>query len=809
MTFLAGFKSGLRLVLKQPALGLACVLIMAVGMALATTLLSLVYGVLVRPAPFEGAERWVHVKTSRGVDGGAGWGPVSPEELLHWRRGQTSFETLTAYSMHMSFVTAETGPTEVYVAAEVTSELLALTGVRPLAGRWIETEDEKPGAPDVAVIGHRLWQRHFLQGRVPQGPGAEVDSAVGARISINGRVATVIGVAPEGFEFPHSQQLWVPLRLNASNPGGDGYLNVLAIPKDGPRIGRAELEMLSAGLVEPSTRDDGRAARRVLLEPFVASQADPQLKKAVTPMVIAVLAMLGIACLNVAGLMLTRTIRKGRETAIRVALGALPGRLTTFALGEAAALAGLGTVLGLAGASALITEAVDFLGRGQVLQGFWAEPRLDPWVLAGVLVLAVASTLIAAVLPAWWAGRVEPTDALRQGSGGNTSGQGVKIADLLVVAEVALATVLLVISWLMVSSIRNLSAVNLGFETDHRVVAKVSLLRASDGDSARRFFDGVRQQLLAQPDVEAVGFASTGPADGSFWRQMSTVGREDGYAARWSVVSPYYFAALGVDMVSGRGFADHLDSIDGPPVAIVSRSFAEKHLAPGPAEGQKVQWADDDPSAFEVVGVVEDLVMGPVDDPRSEATLYLPSGQRPRASMVMVVAGRDAAPTPHRLREAVSTVDRTAGSFDIKTLSSVVQQRRWLYDGFAGLFGLFGLVSLGLTLAGLYALVAAASRQRARELGIRLALGAGRGDILKQVMGLGAWRLTVGAGLGALAAVPITVWVESVLYQVSPTDPWIYAGAVLMIWLFGMHAVLAPALEASGIDPASTLRASG
>ena len=591
MTFLAGFRSGLRLVLKQPALGLACVLIMAVGMALATTLLSLVYGVLIRLAPFEGAERWVSVKTARAEDGGSDWGLVSPEELLHWRQGQTSFETLTAYSMYMSFVTAETGPTEVYVAAEVTSELPALTGVRPLAGRWIQAADEEIGAPDVAVIGHRLWRRHFLQGRAPQGPGLGADSAVGAKISINGRAATVIGVAPEGFEFPHSQQLWVPLRLSASNPGTQGYLNVLAVPKDSVEIGRAELEALSAGLVD-SASDAGGAPGRVLMEPFVVSQADPQLRKAVTPMVIAVLAMLGVACLNVAGLMLTRTIRKGCETAVRVALGALPSRLTRFALGEAAALAVIATALGLAVASWMITEVAEFLARGRVLQGFWAEPRLDPWVLVGVLGLSVASTLVAAALPAWWAARVQPTDALRHGSGGNTSRQGTKLADLLVVAEVALATVLLVISWLMVGSVRNLSAVDLGFEADHRVVAKVSLLRSSDSDSVQEFFNGVRRQLLELPDVREVGFASTGPADGSFWRRMSTVGSGDEYTARWSVVSPSYFKVLEVDILSGRGFSDQLDGADRPPVAIVSRSFAEKFLAPGPAEGQKIRWVE-------------------------------------------------------------------------------------------------------------------------------------------------------------------------------------------------------------------------
>ena len=815
MTFLAGFRSGLRLVAKQPALGLSCVLLLGAGMALAATLLSVVYGVLIRPVPFDGANRWLHVKSFQSADDGSGL--VSPEEFLHWQRFQKSFETLTAYSMFMSFVTAESGSTEVYVSAEVTSELLSLTGARPLSGRWIQPADELPGAPDVAVIGFQLWQRHFLPTKFSptkeshREPSDEElgdwQAAVGATISINGRPATVIGVAPEGFAFPHSQQLWLPLRLKSSDPGREGYLNVFGVPVDGAAAGRTELEALSGRLVEGPGSAEPRAPK-VVVEPFVKSQADPRLKTAVIPMMIAILAVFGLACLNVAGLMLARAIRNRRQTAIRVALGALPGRLTVFALGEAAALATIAAGLGLAGASILITGVGDFLNRGNVLRGFWAEARLDPWVLVAVLGLALASTWVAAALPAWWAGHTRPTDILRHGSSGNTSGKAARIADLLVIVEVALATILLVISLLMVGSIRNLSAVEMGFRAEHRMVAKVSLLQSSDADSIQAFFDQVRQRLLELPDVEQVGFASTGPVDGSFWAEMTTATAEPSgeYSARWSVVSSSYFETIGVELLDGRGFSDPLDPPGGPPTAIVNRSFAEQHLATGHAVGQKVRWVGEDATAYEVVGVVEDMVMGAFDEGRSAATLYLPSSQRPRPSMVMVVAGRDVTPTPERIRGEVARVDRTAGCFDIKPLAEVVRQRRWLYDGFAGLFGMFGLVSLALTLAGLYALVVAASRRRTQEYGIRMALGAGPKDLVFEVVRMGALRLGFGVGLGVLLALPITAWVEVLLFEVPPTDPRAFVGAVALMWVCGLHAVTAPAVEASRIDPSSTLR---
>lgn len=578
------------------------------------------------------------------------------------------------------------------MAAEATPELFSLTGVRPLAGRLLQPADESPGAPRVAVIDAGVWRRHF----------DARSEALGATLRLNGEPVTVVGVVPEDFAFPHSQRIWLNLRLDPATPRGEGApVSVIGRLARGRSADAAKAEL-----------DAQRSESPVTLERFTASQADRRLRDAVAPMAVAVAAVLLVACANVASLLLARAVRRRRATAIRSALGAERWRLVVHDLGETAALTLPAAALGLLFAQLALRRFESLLAPSDWLRAFWMGLRLDP------------ATLV--------------------------------------------------------------------------------------GDDPTQTFAAIERRLVEVPGVDAVGWASHLPTQGSFFGEWTRVERPDEpFAARWLVVSEGFFAAADVPVLGGRAF-DARDSFDAPGRVVVNRSFVDRFLGPGDPIGRRLRPAPSERQGapdreYEIVGVVGDTVMGAVDDERDVAAVYLASTQRPSPAMAMLVAGREIVPEPESVREAVAGVDPGAVIFDAKPADSLLRARRWLYDLFTALFGLFGVVALALTLAGVYGVVALQARERSGEYGLRLALGATPRDLLVHVLRGGFLRVALGTVLGLGLAFGVARTLGSLLHGVSTWDPIVWIGSTALLLVAALAASLSPALEAARVDPLRSL----
>jgi len=791
----------IRTLRRSPGLTAIAILALTLGIGLTTAMYSIVHGAL-RDLPFEQADRLLHLecnKPSEDIDSME----VTIDDFLDWRRQQSSFEGLAAFYDGTANLAGDDASPERYDGAFITANAFAMLRQDAALGRTFGAGEDGPGAPATVILGHKVWRDRFRSD-----PGV-----IGRTVRINGEPTVVIGVMPKGFRFPVDQDLWLPLRWDADRPRrGEGQtLEVFGRLVPGVTADQAQVEMSSIARrlaqAYPETNEGVGAVVKPYTEEFIGEEAINLLYT----MLVAVLGVLLIACANVANLLLARTALRSREVAVRSALGAGRLRVILSVLGEAAILAAAGAVLGL------ILAAVGVRMFDHALQAtdppYWLSFGIDQRVAVFVVGLTALATLLSGLLPALQASGARVGEVLKDESRGASSFHMGRLARTLVVAEIALSCGLLVATGLMVKSVYELRTHDYGFPVDGLFTARIGLFESDypTPEDRVRFFEDLRNRVAARPEVRAVGLADSLPILGAgrdrFTLRSISAEDADLPRARSVTVSPGFFAAFEVQPLSGRLFTDH-DRAGSQPVALVNRPFAERYFPGEDPVGRQVRLgrAEEGEPWRTIVGVVPDMDLG---GPRKEDPegIYLPLAQSEIrfASLVARTEGDPMALTP-AVREAVTTLDPYLPIYWARTLTAAVHQQNWFVDVFGAIFAVFGVSGLLLAVIGLYGVMAFSVQRRTHEVGIRMALGANSGRILRLMVRQGALQLALGTVLGTGLALALARGIQILLFGVEPWDPAIFGAIIAVLLSTGLVAALLPARRAAGVDPAVALR---
>ena len=807
---------------KSPGFALIVIVTLALGIGATTAVFSLVEGVLLRPFPFADPERLVILGDHIGSGVGT---PVSARELRIYSAATTAFSSMGSYAETGYELSGGETP-ESIPAARLSFGVFSTLGIHPELGR-VFTREEDEGHQPVAVISYALWQNRFH--RDP--------SILGTAIQLDRKAYTIVGVMPRTFTFPvdttrlNQAQLWVPLsftsdELSDEAAGHFGY-HIIARLKDGVSISSAaqDAERASHEVMRnyPATMSSIRIRGDVApLREYVVGQVRPALRG----LFAAVAVVLLIACVNVAVLMLVRAIRRRRESAVRLALGARASAIVRESLLEGLTLSIAGAIFGIGIAALALRLSLHFLSD--------SLPRvesisIDSHVALFALALALFTGVLSSLAPAFAAVQANITDALRDSTrAGSTGRQHAWLRSSLIAAEIAIALVLLTTCGAFLRSYKKMLAVDPGFRADHVLVAGFQL----PIDQYRTYIAGdnfdreVINRLSSKPGIVAVGVSSMVPGSGNYGRGAYTIEDQpvEGWKLQWAVfatISGDYFKSLGIPLIEGRTFTP-ADRANAPLVAIINRSMAQHYWPGHSAVGKRMHvgnphkglpWAT-------IVGVVADTKIAAPDSP-SEDQWYVPIeqpatlfGADPAANLVVPAGGfitlRSTLPPEQMiqtLRETVAGIDPLLPLQQVQSMTQVVSDveapRRFNTD----LITAFALGALVLAITGIYAVVAFSISIRAQEIAIRMALGAQRGSIAGLVLLSGAKLALVGCAIGLIGSYAASQLVGTFLFQVSPTDPLIYAASALIMIAVALLASALPATRAASSDPVKALRA--
>lgn len=805
-TLLADLRYALRTLRRSPGFTAVAVLTLAVGIGANTALFSVVHAVLVRPLPYEDAERVVRLDDVPRDAAADTETRTSYPNFADWRAQARSFQAMAAYD-GWSATLEGAGEPERLDAASVSASFFRVLGVRPALGRFLVDEEDQPGAARSVVLSHGLWRERF---------GAD-PAVLGRELRLNGTGYTVVGVAPAEFEDPRlgvgaagEPRLWrsPPAAWTEEGRGRDTrFLAVVGRLGDGVPLERARAEM--AGVMrrlealDPAANRD-RAARVVSLKEEIVAPVRPMLLVLLT----AVGGVLLVACVNVANLLLARYTGRRRELVVRAAMGASRGRLVRQLVVESLLLAVVGGAAGVAlawgAAGALVRLAAGELPRLQAAE-------LDPRVLGFALLLSLATGLLFGAGPALHAARGDLHSDLRE-AGAPTGGRGQRrLRHALVAAEVALTVVLLSQAGLLLRSLWRLQQVETGIAPAG--VLTLSLFPPLKGyetdERMAGFYTEVLGALDALPQVEAAGAVNVLPMGGGFWQTGFEIeGRpaapQEGPSAALRAASPGFFSALRIPVVRGRGLA-HSDAPGAPLVAVVNRAAAERYWPGADAVGERIVVSG---KAREVVGVVGDVRERP--DAPAEPALYFPHAQAPswltRFSSVVVRGPGDAAALAPAVRRAVWSVDGRVPVSQVRTMDAVMAGTLAQPRFRTLLLAAFGAAAFLLAVVGVYGVIAYGVAQRTREMGVRMALGAHPGHVRRLVIRQGLPPVLLGLVAGLAAAVAAGRLVSGLLVGVEANDLLIFTAVPLVLLAASFAAGWLPARRAAAVDPMVALR---
>jgi putative ABC transport system permease protein len=797
-TLLRDARHAARALRKSPGFTLVAVVALALGIGANTAIFSVVNALVLRPLPYHEPNRLVMVS--------AGGHEASPADFFDWRAQSRTLEDLSA----LSYWNANLGGVEAPERIQgflVTADLFAMLGVRPTMGRTFTPEEMQKGHDDVVVLSYEVWRRVF---------GSD-QSILGKTFTINARQRTVVGVMPPGFKFYDKAEAWAPLALDPHDASVGArrahYLIAAARLKPGATIQQAQAEMnvINERLGEqyPET-NASRPVKLVSVHEYVVGPVRPAL--------FALVGMVGfvllIACANVANLLLGRNAARQREVALRVALGAGRLRIVRQLLTESALLAVIGGGLGL-----LVAEWGVELLAARIPPG-WVSGiplsegvRIDARVLAFTLVVSLATGLVFGLAPALQVSKTDLNVVLKEGGRAGGRRQS-RFRGLLVVAEVALSLTLLIGAGLMVRSFVELMSVPSGLNAANVLTMNLALpgLKYAKDEQVAGFYAEALERIAAVPGVEAVGATTNLPlGGGDQTTEVLVVGRPAPPAGQrpevsFRDISPDYFRALGIPLLRGRTFTAH-DTKDAPGVAILNETMARRLFgSPEAALGQRLTDVDGK-NEREIIGLVGDVRHAGLDaEPNAE--IFVPFTQEPSNSMTLVVrTGSDPAAFVPAVRTQLLALDKDQPIFNVQTMEQVVaesvSQRRLAML----LFGLFAVLALALATIGIYGVMSYSVSQRAHEIGVRLALGAQRRDVLRLVIADGMALTLGGVVLGLAAAFALTRLLASLLYGVKATDPATYAAISLLLAAVAFLACYLPAHRATKVNPLIVLRA--
>lgn len=819
MALRGDLRTAFRQLVKRPGFTLGVVLTLALGIGANTAIFSVVHAVMLRPPPYPEPDRLAVIEVSATVPGEEASTLAWSYPLFESFRGETdAFESVAAFTSWNPTLnlTGTEVPHRLRVEF-VSAEYFRTLGVRAERGRVFgPDEDRAPGAAPVALLTHELWRGVF---------GAD-PGILGDEIRLNGRSLTVVGVLPSGFEgLSGNADVFLPMMMAPAFLGArrlemrfafwHGAVARLA-PGVSWASARAELELAGSALGRDFELPGG-ARMDLVPRPLSEWRVDPAIRTPLLVLLAAVTLVLLIACVNIANLVMSRAIRRRRDLAVRAALGADRAGLARLLLSESLVLAALGGAAGLLVAIWGVDVLAALKPVGLTAIDF-AEVRLDGAVLAFNLAVSGAAGILFGLIPALQLYRGGLFDALRQGGARSASG----VTDLrrptarsaLVVGEIALATLLLIGAGLALRSFAEMRGTELGFRPDDLLSAQVSLPRQEyDRDAAVRFLGELRARFAAAPGVSSVAMGYCLPLSGDCDRAtMSKQGAEGDAESAMAVVvnlvDETFFRTLGIPVLRGRGF-EPSDDADAPRVAVVNLAAARAYWPGEDPIGSQIRLSLGWPEGAyaEVVGVVGDVRYGDLEE-EPDPTVYLPFRQFTYHSNFFLARGETATPgsLAEPLRGAVLALDPGLPVYDIRPLQARVDDATSRARFSASLLGMFGALALVLAAVGVYAVMAFAVSGRIREIGLRIAVGARFGDVVRLVLRDGLILTGIGLILGLAAASALTRLVAGQLYGVGPLDPWTYAAVVGTLSLTALGASYLPAWRAARVDPLVALR---
>jgi len=791
---LSDLRLALRQLRKAPGFAAVAVLTLALGIGACTALFSVVDGVLLRPLPYPGSDRLVMVRETLLPDFPSF--SVSPGNYSSWKSAAQSFESLAAFHGASYALTGRGEPARID-AVRATGNYLSTLGLRPALGRDFAPEEDSPGGAAVVLLGHGFWQRQF---------GGRED-ALGQTLQLDGKPFTVVGVLPPAFR---DADLLTPTALSAADlqNHGNHYLRVVGRLRAGTtrEAAQAELAGIAAALTKQFPNSNkGWSVRTYDLLDWTVGGVRPVL----WALLGAVAFLLLIGCANVANLQLARAAARHREFAVRSALGASRPRIARQLLTESLLLALLGGFFGVMvaqwGVGGLLALAPENLPRAE-------EIAVDGRALLFAALATGLTTLVSGLAPALRSSRVDLQPALAESSR-TATGRHSRLRNALVVAEVAVALVLLIGAGLLLRSFARLQSVDPGFEPGGAYSFAVNLPSPGYRRPAKQaaFAAQATAALAALPGVAEVGAVTTVPFGGndsvlSYYREdrpRPEPGRMSN--AYYYAATPGYFRALGLRLLRGRVFDDH-DTADSRPVAIVSESLAKQAFGDADPLGKRFFLSNSDKRCPEIVGIVADTKHYGLED-SALAQLYEPFAQSPGSFCDLVL--RTAGPQPLSAAGIAAAIHAIDPSLPVQGFASMETRlgRSVAGQRFAALlFAVFSSIALVLAAIGIYGVVSYAVGQRTPEIGIRMALGARRETILRLVLAQGSRLVALGLALGVGGAVLLTRLLSSLLFGVSPHDPATYAALVAVLGLVGALACWLPARRATRVDPLVALR---
>lgn len=802
----------LRRITKNPSSSFAAVVAMALGIGLTASMYAVLDGVLLRGLPFEESERLLHLERNN-LERGIESMEVTQHDFEDWSAQQTSFEDLAGFH-DGTFNLADEGVPERYNGAWISASFLDLLRIDPIEGRAFEAEDEEPGAAPVVLLGYHVWQKRY---------GGE-RGVVGRSVRINSEPVTIVGILPQGFRFPINHDLWMPLVLETGDvPRGEGAtLEVFGRLRDDVSLDQAasEMTLITRRLAEeyPETNEGVGAVLQAYLEEFIGEETRLLLGVMMTAVVLVLL----IACFNVTNLLLGRAAGRGRELAIRSALGSGRFHVVLQVLLDALLIAGLGAVLGVGLAHLGVTALNNALA--QSVQEFWIDIYLSPATLVFTVTIALAAALVAGFFPALQASRPDLNQVLHDSSRGSSSFRLGGVGRSLVVAEVALSCALLVAAGLMVRSVLAIHDYELYFDRENLLTARLGLFENDYPEEKdwTAFYDELRERVASHPGVDIAAISTVLPTETEIGAGFTWFERPDEVYerprempfARLVVASPGYFDALGVDVLAGRDIAES-DRAEAPRVALVNEDFARKEWPGESPIGREIDlWMgqeeeDLDPAAGRatVVGLVPNLRFADFDNADDQQAIYVPMAQQPqRFAWVIARTRSDPVAFAGTLRQAVLEVDPNLPLYFVRSMEGVLAQTMFFNNLFGVLFSIFGLVAVVLASVGLYGVMAFGVTQRTQEMGIRMALGARRSEIQGMVLKQGIGRVAVGLAIGLVLAFGLGFVLRTFLFQIDPTDVATFVSVPFLLVTVAVLACIVPAQRAAGVDPIQALR---
>ena len=799
-TLLHDLRYAVRLLVKSPSFTLVALATLGVGIAANAAIFSVVHALLLRPLPFPEPERLVMLWQDLRARGGPEDEWLAPAHFFDWRSRATSLESSAVFRGASPNLTGNGEPEQLRGWA-VTSDFFRMLRVAPMLGRDFRSEDDQPGSALTAIVTHGLWTRRF---------GAD-PSFVGSTISLNQEPVTVIGVLPESFRSPFgAPEIYRPLQLNAVGAArGNITLQMIARLKPGVSLEQAQAELATVGAAvaaaNPAT-DKGATIRVTRLHEEIVGEV----RTPVLALLGAVVLVLMIACANIGNLQLARASIRAREIAVRNALGAGRARIVRQLLTESVLLGALGSAIGLL-LSYWMLEALLTLAPPETVR--LEDVQIDGTVLAFGIALALITSVIFGLVPALHSVRGDLAATMRESGKGSSGGRaGVGVRSAFVVAELALALVLLVGAGLLMRTLTNLRSVDPGFAPENLLAADIAppAIGYEKAPQVRTFYRSLLERVADAPGVQQAAIVSVLPFSGNDTDtgfeiegrpKPSNPGERP--VAWVRIVSAGFLRTLGLRLESGR-FIEPTDRDGTERVAVINRALANQYWPNNNPVGTRI-FAGDNPVT--IVGVVADVHHRSLqEEPRGQ--MYLPYEQYTgrRMTVVLKSAGEPTALVPV-LREAVAALDPNLPLSNVSTMDRLMAESLALPRMLTILMGAFAAASLLLAAIGLYGLMAYTVTLRTQEFGVRMALGAASRDVLGLVIGQAARLAAIGITVGAIASYGAARLISTLLFGVNPDDITTFASTAALLASIAVLASYLPARRAIRVDPVTALRA--